>query len=409
MRVVLVPLLLLAACRTPATRAVESALAGSVDCASGGDDTPAVQTAMTAGTCLGPGTYRVDAPALGPTGRRRDAMLVGGTLCGVRSAETTVLFRGDARGLLWVGVQDADVHDVRLDSTCLTGTVEQTHLVKMTAGHVVHDAVLAHPPRATAAGDAVNVVGSLAAPMTGMAVDHVTFESCARFGVQISRGVSGGRITDSTFGGDCAFGSEGGGGIDGLLISHDTFASGARGLALDVQRQTNLRVSHVDVRGRTILLFHCDGCLLEHVTVSDIDPGTVGDYATAVTVADVAHDVTLSDVHLTQSTTQPAPVIHVGPLRPDRQADLARVRIDNCVLVQRTSAVPVTAFGVAGLTLSSSSVTYAGPAPAPEAPVLAAPSVAVPPATSVPTTDVAEPDVTLAGFPVGVVSTTTRR
>jgi hypothetical protein len=110
---------------TPAIRA--ALVADPSACSGGGDDTARVQAAMAAGTCLPPGTYNVDAPPLGPTGRRRDAMLSGGTLCGVRSAQTTVLFRGDAHRLFWVGVADADVHDVRLDSSCLSDTIEQTH------------------------------------------------------------------------------------------------------------------------------------------------------------------------------------------------------------------------------------------------------------------------------------------
>lgn len=392
---------LIVGCRTPAPPhgAIQNAVvASTIDCTSGGDDTALVQRAMTAGTCLPPGTYRVDAPALGPTGRRRDAMLSGGTLCGVRSSETTVLFRGDAHALFWVGVDGADIHDVHLDSSCLTDTMEQTHLIRMTSGHTVRDVVLAHPSRIPHAGDAINVVGPVASPMTGMVVDHVTFESCDRFGVQISRGVKNGVITNSTFSGDCAFGSEGGGGIDGLLIAHDTFAAGRRGLALDIQRQTNLHVSHVDVRGRTIMLYRCDGCLLEHVSVTGIDPGSTGDYAGALTVVDVAHDVTLSDVHLEQGTSIAAPVIRVASIRPNRQADLARIRIDNCTLTQSTPAPVVSAYGVSGVTLSNSTLTYSGPSSYVAAPLAWGPSVATAPVTSVPTTNVVEVGNTLSGL-----------
>lgn len=356
------------------------------DCESGSDDTSTVQSAMTAGTCLEPGTYHVDAPALNSLGRRRDAMLLGGTLCGSRSGATTILFRGDAHSLYWVGVMDADVHDVRLDSGCLTGTVEQSHLVRLTTAHVVRDAVLAHPPRATRAGDDVNVVGSAAAPMVGLVIDHVAFESCARFGVQVSRGVTNGVITNNSYGDGCAVGSESASAVDGLLISHDTFTSATPGLAINAQQLTHLTISHVSVVGRTILLYHCDGCVLEHSALSDLAPTTVS-FVSAVSVT-AGRGVALRDVTATQSTNVAAPVVDVQPLRSYVQADIHDVSVDDCNLTQRTAAPFVTALGVDGIRLTNSTLTYAGPSTFVPVPLVAGPSVATAPATSVATTGV---------------------
>lgn len=378
---------------TPAGPVIRASL--SADCAIVGDDTGMVQAHMSAGTCLPAGTYRVDMPALNAVGRRRDAMLAGGTLCGTR-ADTAVLFRGDAHALFWVGVANADVHDVRLDSSCVTNTAEQAHLIRLTEGHAIRDAVLVHPPRSPKAGDDVNVVGSMAQPMIGLVIDHVEFASCARFGVQISRGASGARISNSTFSGGCAFGSEGSGAIDGLVIDHVTFA-GTQGLGLNVQRQTNLRVSHVTMTGRTILLYYCDHCALDHVRVSDVRADTAGDFVSAVTIADVAHDVRLSDVTLEQATGVSAPIVTVGPLRSNRQADLSGIVIERASLVQSTAAPVVLVQGTAGFTLAGSTVTYDGPSGYDAHAVVAGSSVASSPAVSVPSTDVVQSDDVLVG------------
>lgn len=394
-------LLLAASCKAPAS-VHPAGLAGQVahaelpdDCMTIGDDTDTVQAYMTAGSCLPAGVYRIDMPALNSVGRRRDAMLSGGTLCGTRS-DTTVLFRGDAHAMYWIGVMNADVHDIRLDSSCVTNTIEQTHLMRITESHTIQDAILVHPKRSTLAGDAMNVVGSTTQPIAGMVVDHVEFMSCARLGVQISRGVNGARISNSTFLDSCAFGSEGSGAINGLVIDHVTF-SGLFGLGLNVQQQTNLTVSHVTLRGRTVLLYHCDHCRLDHVSVSDVPVGSVGDFISAITIADVAHDVRLSDVLLTQATNAATPVIAVGPLRPNRQADLSGIVIERSKLMQLTAAPIALVQGTAGFSIVQSTVTYAGPLVYDAHVVSAGPYVSVLPAVSVPTTDVIQSDNVLTG------------
>lgn len=369
----------------------------STDCLAGSDSTSTVQSAMRAGTCLPPGRYVIDMAPLGVTGRRRDAMLTGGTLCGVEAAETTVVFRGDAGGLLWEGIADADVHDLVLDSSCVSNTIEQAHLIHLTTGHAIHDVRLVHPKRESAAGDDINVVGSQTSPMVGLAIDHVQFDSCARFGVQISRGVQGGHISDSTFGPGCGIGSEGSGAIDGLTISHDAFASDGlpTGLALDIQRQTNLLLSHLAVHGHGIFLFHCDGCVVEHTSVDSLVPGLPTDIGSAISVNDVAHRVRLSDVTLVQPASSVLPAVRVGPLRPDRQADLADITVTSSTITQLSSGPFVGATGVTGISVTESTLLYGPTDPIPPV-LLTAPSGGVAPAVSVPTTGATEAGNTLA-------------
>lgn len=325
-------------------------------------------------------------------------MLSGGTLCGIRSSSTKIIFRGDAGALLWDGVSDADIHDINLDSSCLTNTIEQTHLVHLSTGHVIRDVELEHPKRATIAGDAINIVGSQTNPMTGMMIDNVIFDSCARMGVQISRGVSGGKITNSKFGDRCTIGSEGSGAIDGLVISHDTFTSTTgNGLALDIQRQTNLLVSHVTSQGHGMFFFICDNCTVEHSSIDGLVPTLSGDFIPALTVNDNAHNFRISDVSISQGTTSPAPAIRIGPLRSNRQADIANVEIDNVSITQHTTAPVVQAFGVSGLKLTNSNLTYDGPGIYVSSELLSGPSIATAPATSVPMTDVVVENNFLSG------------
>lgn len=380
-------------CSTPA-RTVASAALVADDC-SGTDDSATVQAAMTAGTCLESGVYRVDVPPAYPNGRRRDWSLSGGTLCGNRTS-TTVLLRGDARGMFWVGVMDADVHDITLDSHCLTGTAEQNHLISFrSSGHVVRDAVLIHPRRVTPAGDDINLVGVAVSPMTGVVVDHVKFVSCARFGVQLSRGVYHGRITNSEFN-DCAIGSENATGVDGLVIDHDTFTSSTSSLSLNLQSQTNLLVSHVTLNGGTMLIYHCDHCRVEHSSVTTI-PGPTK-FITPIMIGDVAHDVVLSDVQLTQHSSAAYPVIFIGPIRTTHQADLANISIISSRLTQSAASPLIHAEGVSGLTVRLNDLTYDGSSDYVATSLVAISSIALAPIISVPTTNVIESDNVLVGM-----------
>jgi len=381
------------------TASVLEAVSDDPLCAVTTDDTALVTSAMQSATCLPDGTYHIAMAPLGPTGRRRDAMLAGGTLCGVRSS-TTIMFHGDASGMFWAGVLDASVNNVKLDTHCVFNTPEQAHLIRLTTnGHVIRDVELVHPKRSPSAGDDINIVGSLTTPIQGLVIDNVKFTSCARFGVQISRGVTNGVISNSDFGDGCAFGSEGAGGIDGLRIEHSRFVSTTPGLALNIQRQTNTVVSHVELHGRTILLYFCDGCRVEHSTVSDLIQVTPGDYVGAVTIANSAHNVTLTDLTLTQSSPLAASLVRITPLRTNMQADLANILITDSTLTQSTQAPLVVARGVTGVTIQNSNLTYNGVTTYVPVVLDAAASVATTPAVSVPTTGIVLSNNTTVGIP----------
>lgn len=371
-------------------------------CVDGPDDTAVVQAAMTAGVCLPPGAYNINPPPL-VGGRRRDAMLIGGTLCGVRD-DVLVRFRGSANQLAWFGVNNADIHNIVLDSACLTGTVEQNHLIRITeSGHTVRDVKLNHPKRPPAiAGDDINVLAAvITSPIAGPVIDHVEFaSSCARFAVQITRGVIGGRVSNSTFASDCAIGSEGDGNISGMTFDHLEFAAPLAGVkltpALNIQNMTDTTFDHITAHGRSFLLYRCERTTLQHSSVDGlVSSSPFGDWISALSISTMGHDIVVTDVHLTQTTVAATPVISVGPVRPNYQADLSNILITYSNLVQGTTAPVVRAEGVNGLTLSNSMITLASPS----VPIFDLASVATSPAVSVPSANIVQSGNTLIPYP----------
>ena len=346
---------------------------------------------MTAGMCLPPGTYNIDPPPL-VGGRRRVAMLTGGTLCGVRD-DVLVRFRGDTAMQAYVGVADADIHNAQLDGSCLYNTHEQTHLIRiMTSGHSIRDVKLSHPKWAITVGDSINVLAPvIASPIEGPIIDHVEFASCARFAVQITRGVHDNGVSNSTFSGDCGIGSEGGGNISGMTFDHLTFDApatpGNHVPALSIQNMTDTIIDHVSLHGRTILLYNCERVTLQHSSVGDlVATNSNADWVSALSISTVAHDITVSDAHLIQSTVASVPVIAIGPVRANYQADLSNITITASDLYQETGSPVVSAQGVNTLTLSNSTLHLNSPSVT----LVSVASVATSPAVSMPALNTTE-------------------
>jgi len=377
----------------------------SADCAAGGDDTLAVQTAMGAGACLAAGTYNVDAPVLNAVGRRRDSMLTGTILCGVQAGRTTIRFRGDAHALLWAGVtltSGGFLHDITLDSTCLTNTIEQSHLVRMVSAtnHVaIRDAAFVHPPRTdgSRSGDCINVVGSMTAPNVGLEIDHNTFAACKRIGVQLTRGASDVVIADNQFtacGSD--IGSEGSGALANIVIRHNVFSAGAdpHGYSLELERMTGVIVDHNVITGRPVLLYVVDDAALTGNIIANRVMTS-----SAIRIGDIAHRVHMTNNTVSQPTGSLLPGITISPLGANRQADLADFTVESCSLEQGGAQGFASLAGVGGFALTRSSLTFTGPAsPAPSS-VVATASGGTPPAISVLTTGVVETDNIHIGFP----------
>lgn len=276
MRTALLLLLILAACeQLPSPGELSPFRAQAMQPSSSDYDTAAIQAAITAGTCLPPGDFY----AVTPPAPRHDWVLHG-SLCGAGAGQTRVHFTGDGGGKFWVGLMldsGSVVRDVSLDTVGFTnycvggknGWCEQTHMLKEYQGAnnvTVADVELTHP----IGGDCVNVVGMAAAvtdgvvtgpggvpyvPNAGLTVDHVTFTRCQRGGVQVSRGLTGLTVSDSTFL-DTGFdiGSEGAGGyiggvvvqtVTGVRLTHNTHTSPrAAGYALQAEWWNGAVIDH---------------------------------------------------------------------------------------------------------------------------------------------------------------------
>jgi len=410
---------LLLACVSPPAPVFDlSTTALQVDCSSGGDDTVAVQAAINAGQCLPAGTFRVDAPALGANGRRRDAMLTGAKLCGAGEELTTVLFRGDAHLLYWVGVNltaNAEVHHVTLDTTCLTDVVEQTHVTRAWTGadHAyIHDALFRHPKRANGVkpGDCVNVVGpgyvagQPYTPIQGMTIDHVAFESCGRGGVQVSRGLDHLKVSNSTFGA-CGFdvGSEGAGFKDSATgtivrtltnveLDHNHFGSPyTSGYSLEFEWVGGASVHDNVSDARPWFIYYSDDVATASNVVTNVTSAPV------VNLADENHRFSSTNDLLTQAVAN-FEVVRAAALDTNRQADLGGLSITGSQLNQGGAADFVVLSGVVGAAVTGVTMVYIGPSTRVPASVVQRTSGGVAPAVAVPTSAVVETGTIRVGW-----------
>lgn len=392
------------------------------DCASGGDDTATVQAAMTAGRCLPAGTYNVDMAPYGATGRRRDSMLTGATLCGSGQTATEIRFRGDARSLYWAGItltSNSTLANIRLDSACVTNTIEQSHLVRVWSAtdHVsIHDVVLQHPKHTdgTSAGDCINVVGA-APPYTGtvqpdhdLRIEHVTFDGCARGGVQVSRGLDGLKILDSSFAG-CGFdiGSEGAGfresstgavtrTLSNVEVARCNFTSTyTRGYSFEMEWWQTASVHHNTGDQRPLFSIGSDDLAFSFNNFTN----RVTALVPVLDIQDEGHRITSTNDVFTQTVA--ADVVRVTPHDQTHQADLGDLVFTGSTFTQAGAADFITLVGVTGFSLANATLSYTGPPARTPASIVAKTSRAnaEPPVTAVPTTGVTEVGVTHIGFP----------
>ena len=414
-------LLIAAACTTtpePAEAVADGVARSAVtaDCTTGTDDTATVAAAMAAGTCLPAGTFNIDMAPYGTNGRRIDSMLTGATLCGAGQASTTLRFRGDAHALYWAGLtltSNSTLSNITLDSSCVTNTIEQAHLVRVWSAtdHVsVHDVVLQHPPRTdgTTAGDCINVVGAAApaAPDTDLQIQNVTFNVCARGGVQVSRGLDGLKILDSSFAG-CGFdiGSEGAGSrntttgvvtrtLSNVEVGRCTFNSTfTSGYSFEIEWWQTGNIHDNVGNQRPLFAIGSDNLTFtsNHFTNHDTALLPVLD------IEDEGHTISSTNDVFTQTVA--TDVVRVTPHDKTHQADLGGFTFSGTTLNQTAAADFITLVGVTGFSLSNATLDYTGPNTRVPTSIVQKTSPAQPPVTAVPTTGVTETGSTHIGFP----------
>jgi hypothetical protein len=394
------------------------------DCASGSDDTATVQAAITAGTCLPAGTFNVDMAPYGANGRRRDSMLTGATLCGSDQTATTIRFRGDAHALFWVGItltSNSTLANIRLNSECVTNTIEQAHLARVAPAtdHVlVQNVVLQHPKRTdgTKAGDCINVAGALppytstAQPDHDLQVDHVTFDGCARGGVQ-ARGLDGLKILDSSFAG-CGFdiGSEASGFRDtatgavtrtlsNIEVGRCTFTSTlTSGFSLEMEWWQTANIHHNIGDHRPLFSIGSDDLAFSYNSFTNQNTAAA---LPVLDIEDEGHRITSKNDVFTQ--TAATDVVRVTPHDKNFQADLGDLAVTGSTFTQAGAADFITLVGVTGFSLTNATLIYTGPTTRTPVSIVAKTSTplptAMPPVTAVPTTGVTEVNSTHVGFP----------
>ncbi len=211
---ILIALALAACVGQPSTSAISSATGpNATDCMvaaaipnDGLDDRAAIQAALDSQHCadLGPGVYDVSVnPVPGVVGMASIALGANETIRGAGPA-TVLAFYGDAFNDDWRGIRlegpDASVSDLYLDSSDLTNTEEQTHMIEVIALNAgLHNLWINHPTRTgQAGGDCVRLLGEEAAPVSATITGN-TFVECDRSGVAVQRATYGLTITGNVF------------------------------------------------------------------------------------------------------------------------------------------------------------------------------------------------------------------
>lgn len=351
----------------PATTSRAAALTSSCEPAvpSGGDDAALIQAAITAGCCLGPGTFAIATPVAVPPARRRYDMLtvpVGKRLCGAGAA-TVLAFTGDASQQDWRGVAlSGELADTSLDTSALVNTSEQTHAVRIAgpvAGVRISGVTFNHPIRGSLpGGDCVDIVGYAGSLVTDTVIRDNTFAHCDRAGVQIHSGAVGLTIERNWFldTGDMDINSEPGGASSDWLVTGNVFRAspsnqGAIAVAFDLVERARL-VGNTLERG--VYLYGCQSCSVVGNTIV----AQSGHSANQGTIDAIkgSSNLSLIDNAITRAAgSDTGPVIHVGPHGTERATG---IRIVHNTLTQATPTDVVYLEGVDDAVIADNAMTY---------------------------------------------------
>lgn len=335
----------------------------------GFDDRDALQASIIAGCPpLAPGVYDVVTPTAVSPARRDYAMIAVAHDALAGSGPATVLrFSGDAGSVQdWYGValgSGSVLRDLTLDTSALTGTLEQTHAVRITGpadGVEIARVTFLHPQRGMPGGDCVQVVGySPDRLVSRVSISDSTFAHCDRSGVAIHSGVRGLVVTGCSFPdtGDQDIDGEGTGDIDDVTIDSCTFGVGpaAQGdLAIQIDSSSHVRLSHSTLSGRGVQLYGCTDCEVSSSTIVRTVPGS------PMPALDVTKDsarVTVTGTSITRAASAVSgQVVRIAPHNGQPSA----FELDSSTLVQRTAASVLSSVGVNGLVIVGSTLRYEG-------------------------------------------------
>jgi hypothetical protein len=371
-------LVLLAGCAGPALRVQlgpSELLLGAPGCsqATPGDDLDdlgAIQAAINARCCLGPGTYDVDTPAAPPGGRRPYAMLtvpLDAVLCGA-GPTTVIRFRGSAGGQDWRGIQLAGggIHDVLLDTSQLVGTSEQTHAIHVRgpATGLIDRVSIHHPERIAGGvtlpgGDCIDVVGYAPAELVvGLVIRDSQFLACDRGGIQVHGGTLNLTVTGNEFHrtGNLDLNSEGSGGSSHWIIAGNRFRASdgnhsEYAIALDLVDTVSVVDNQIE---RGVYLYSCTHCSLVKNAIT-MTGGSAVETGTIEAIKG-SNDLVIEENVIRRPATQDfGPLLHVGP---HGTAQSVGVRVIHNELIQETTSDMIYAEGVADLAIVDNALEY---------------------------------------------------
>lgn len=300
-------------------------------------------------------------------------------------AATILTFVGDGGGLDWVGLeilQGASLAHLGFDTSGLTDTDEQAHAIRgdgplmgdYSPGHpatigrftelTVHNPINAGgSPRK---GDCFQLVGYDATAgtpdraVTGVEVDHLDLEQCARSGVGLPGGLHDSAIHDINcidVNDQCVDTEPGGGGsadVEMYGIRDAPVRSGVSSFGIQIDSISRLDFHDNTLQGRAIAIQDCDTCRF-HGDVVDLSY-PLSNYGAIDAMKD-CHNLEITGESLTREAAATAgPVLRLAQNASGAPSDVTVS--GGTTLVQHSAMSVLTSTGVSGLVVSHVALSY---------------------------------------------------
>lgn len=331
--------------------------------------------------CLDAGDYIVTTPTSPPGARRPYAVLPVGTteIYGMGADVTVVHFTGDAGLIDWHGITltGGSAHDFTVETSSLTGTVEQTHAMRVFGpandGHV-YNMVFDHPVRHAAdgtewpGGDSFQFVCYVASPCLRWRIDHSLFRHSDRSGVAAHGGTEV-EISDNEFRdtGDQDVDGEGdSGGNHHWRILRNAFMTGphAQGdIAIQLQRADDILIEDNKFWGRGVFSYEASNVEIDRNTIV-LDRAGGGSAVIEIkkcrtTPAGCASTINIHDNALIRTAAAgPGFVVRATPQGTGTPDHLT---VAHNTIAQGAQGDVVNTVGMVGLTVENNTVFYSGP------------------------------------------------
>lgn len=312
------------------------------------------------------GVHEIDTPVSTVGHRRPYAQLSLGnaTLCGV-GPETVLRFTGDAGGQDWhgIGLASGSIRDLKIDTSALTGTSEQTHAIRITGpatAPLIERVVIDHPDRGMPGGDGIQIVGYTGGLVVNARVSGCTFLRCDRSGVAAHSGAHGLVVEDCQFldVGDQDIDGEGSGDHRDWAIRGNEFRLSAApqgDYAIQLHHIIGCIVADNRFYGRGIFVLDGSDVVIEG---NSIVRATSASGVGVIEIDRAGRNVAIRDNTIIR--TARAGLGYVIRAMPRDLSAPADMLIERNTLVQYASCDVISATAVDGLRLAGNTTLYAG-------------------------------------------------